>query len=633
MRWVSRPHRVALGAVALALGIVVTPSANQAGPSAVAPQNLGTGLIVGQVLDGTTGEPVPEAIVFASMVNEARNESTPKGRVMADASGRYFFGDLPAGEYYLQATKEGYVQGLYGQRQASGPSERLPLGEGQKRVDVRLNLWKYAVLGGTVVDEVGEPVVGVAVRALVRDVVAGRTKFGTASWLVPSAITDDRGIFRLPQVLPGTYVVVAPTTQTTVPAAVLESPDPALRNILFRGGVQEASLLGQPRSQQFDDVALMTLSSVLIPPPPSPTGGMTMYRTTYFPGSVTAADATPVTLRAGDERTDLAISLRPSPAVRVSGRLVAPDGSAPPPMMIRLVGEAMADVVVPSLPNGPADVGFETATALSDARGQFTLLGVPPGTYVISQANRFLSTEAMAGRAAYWCSQRLVVGTRDVSDVVVDLRSGFRVSGRFELEAPTGSQPNPPLILAVTFETPSGAPDQFADQASPQTRMFATVAAGGSYIARPVELGDWYVRSVTVDGKDATDKVFDLHSDVTVAVTLTNRPTRVSGTVRDSRGGGTVPMAVLAFPTDPEAWLDYGASPRNLKKTPTTRSGIYAFDHLPAGDYYVVAIDESDSVGWQDPSRLASFVSQATRVTIAPNESAKTVDLSMRAGR
>ena len=138
---------------------------------------------------------------------------------MADSEGRYFFADLPAGDYYLRASKEGYARRDV--RPAPGLRDRascFSLGEGERRTDARLMLWKYGAIGGTVVDEAGEPVVGVAVYALVEtSSVAAR---GTARWtcspeLVPTATTDDRGMFRLSQLTPATYVVVVPSTQTT----------------------------------------------------------------------------------------------------------------------------------------------------------------------------------------------------------------------------------------------------------------------------------------------------------------------------------------------------------------------------------------------------------------------------------
>ena len=182
-------------------------------------------------------------------------------------------------------------------------------------------------------------------------------------------------------------MVVVPSTQTTLPAAVLDGQDAALRNELFSAGITEVAPLGQPRTQQAGDFALLTLKRVLIPPPPSAAGRMAVYPTTYFPAAATAAAATQVKLEAGQERTDISIAVRPVPAVRLSGRLVTPDGSPPPPTTIRLVGAAMTDVITSTVPT----VGFETVSGMSDANGRFTLLGVPPGEYVLKHAHPFLS--------------------------------------------------------------------------------------------------------------------------------------------------------------------------------------------------------------------------------------------------
>jgi hypothetical protein len=62
-------------------------------------------MIVGQVVDAITGAPVGEAIVRLTMPKYLENlPTTPRGRVMADGEGRFFFADLPAGEYFVQAT-------------------------------------------------------------------------------------------------------------------------------------------------------------------------------------------------------------------------------------------------------------------------------------------------------------------------------------------------------------------------------------------------------------------------------------------------------------------------------------------------------------------------------------------------
>jgi len=585
-------------------------------------------MIVGQVLD-STGAPVPEAIVQMSMSKyPADLPTTPKGRVMADDEGRFFFSDLPAGDYFIQATKEGYAGGEYRQRRVSGHGQPLQLAEGERRVDEHLTLWKYGVIAGKVVDEAGEPVVGVSVNALLKNVVASRTMYGPgeeAPYLMPSTTTDDRGMFRLSRLLPGRYVVVVPSTQTTVPVSMLGmvAQDTAVRLEVSRA-IAEVAPLGQPRTQQFGDAALLTLNRMLIPPPASSTGRMEVYRTTYFPSSTTARAATEVVVSPGEERAGVTIGLRPVPAVRISGRLVTPDGTPPPPTSLRLVGDAAAEV---------GGEGFETVTGVSDASGRFTLLGVPAGDYVLKQATRLVSL-GMQGRQGWWVAQPLSVGGRDISDLVVPLRPALRVEGHNEFRASTTSPPPVPARLQsntiLVFETPFGEPGRFVAQPRSGDPSFATIAAGGQYIARPYELGGWFVKSVTLDGKDITDRVVDLQEDATnIVVLYTDRASKVTGVIKDARGAASATGVALAFPVDPQRWPGNGTNPRQLKSARSSRTGAYTLEGLPPGDYYVIAIDDAESADWMDPKRLEGLARQATKLSVGDGDT-KTLDLTLQ---
>ena len=603
-------------------------------PTSLAPPGPRTGMLAGQVVDATTGAPIGDAIVMLTMPKYFNNPATPNGRVMADSDGRFSFADLPAGEYYLQASKEGYAPGRYGQRKAWGPSQLVSIAEAERLTDVKLRVWKYGVISGTVVDEAGEPVVGVAVRALVKNVVGGGTQFGNMELipeLVPAATTDDRGMFRLSQLSPGTYVVVVPSTHTTLPAAALAQQNTELRSDLFFSGVSEVTLLGQPLTQQFGDAALMTSKFVLIPPAPSPSGRMLMYRTTYFPAATTAGAATPITIAAGEERADVTIAVRPVPAVRLSGRLVTPEGSAPPYTTIKMVGDAMAGVITPIGSVGPGLVGLETVSGMSDRTGRFTLLGVPPGDYILKHGTNFLSRALQNDTTPYWFSHPVTVGADDL-DLTVEVRPALRIEGRVEFRSANNPQPAPPLLGGLMFETPYGEPGRVAVEVTRgATRTFSSVAAGGRYLVRPYELSGWFVESVTLGGKDITDRVFNLQTDATTfVVTYTDRPSKVTGTVTDARGMASPTALVLVFPVDRQLWSGYGASPRNFKSALTTRAGVYTYEHLPPGEYFLIAIDPAAADDWQDPARLEGLADEATKLTVTASDTLKTLDLRVK---
>ena len=82
---------------------------------------------------------------------------------ITNGSGRFVFRRLPKGSFGLTAIKPGYVEGAYGRSRPGGSSAMVELADGQ-RSDVVIPMWRFAALSGTVIDEAGEPLVGVDVR-------------------------------------------------------------------------------------------------------------------------------------------------------------------------------------------------------------------------------------------------------------------------------------------------------------------------------------------------------------------------------------------------------------------------------------------------------------------------------------
>src|SRR5262245_49669142 len=154
-----------------------------------------TGLVVGQVVDGMTGEPVAGATVaFGLGPGAGSTDSSPiVPRILTGSTGRFVFRNLPPGSFNVVATKPGYVPGAYGRVRPESVPELLSLAIGDRIGDVVIRLWRSAALAGIVVDEVGDPIVGAIVRPYRRVFRGGARQFINPM----SALTDDRGFYRI----------------------------------------------------------------------------------------------------------------------------------------------------------------------------------------------------------------------------------------------------------------------------------------------------------------------------------------------------------------------------------------------------------------------------------------------------
>ena len=603
-------------------------------------------IVSGRVVDAVTGRPIAGAVVTAA--GSAASDAT--AAILTNAGGHFVVRGLHKGSLALTATRNGYIEGTYGQRHPGGSRQLIAIDEGQRLIDLEIRMWRHAVITGTVVDEAGEPVILARVRAFKRTLVAGRHRLGTVG---DEVLTDDRGMFRIPLV-PGDYVVAVPSTQTSIPTEVMDTFFGGAATVTHRDTLSKEmraidAAIVPPGSQY-----AMRAGAVTMPLPPGtatpssrPSGGMTVYPTTFHPAAPVAAQAAVITVRSGDERGGIDIQLQPARTVRISGTLAAPDGMASH-VGIRLLpmgSDALVDEI-------------ETATAMSDATGAFSFLGVPPGQYVLSvvrvprpppdaadpsrltvQAGgiRVSTAPPPPGPAApapippdaTLCAQvPLVVGGDDLTNVVVPLAAGPRLSGRVEFDG-SESLPAPSAIAGIrvsldpadgsrgakglSFET--GHPDEsgrFLTYGVPPGRYVVNVAG--------ISFPGWYFRGARYQGRDITDTPIDLTTDLNgVVLSFTDRPSTISGIIRSAGaadGGGLA----LAFPVDADAWTTSGANARRFKVARADKDGHYAFPNLPGGDYYVAAVKDDTVDDWWDPALLRMLSRVARQVRLADGE-------------
>ena len=153
-----------------------------------------TGAITGRVISDA-GQPVPGATVSlrgSSPFFQPRMAAT-------DNEGNFQVSGLGAELYAVFANAPGYISPP---RDPESPPTYYRIGD-----SVDVNLVKGGVITGAVMSQFGEPVVQISVRAMmIRDANGQPPRFPVNH---TPRVTDDRGIYRIYGLLPGTYLVAA----------------------------------------------------------------------------------------------------------------------------------------------------------------------------------------------------------------------------------------------------------------------------------------------------------------------------------------------------------------------------------------------------------------------------------------
>jgi len=382
--------------------------------------------------------------------------------------------------------------------------------------------------------------------------------------------------------------------------------------------------------------------------PPSASGVAQAYPATFFPNASSLGAAATIEIKPGEDRTAIDFSLRPVTVSSISGVVEGPP-DALPGLLLRLLPEGLEDL----------GAGSEVATATLDGTGRFTLFNVPAGSYAIdvrrvlselqyrtplaTPAATLPSTPGLAGsmgsgsilsgpygasystrgggrgNTAFFARTKVTVSNAPVANVTVSLRRGGGIHGKVVMD---GGGPVPPNATGLLFAEPAdgnlGLGMLSGTRPTPDTFQIDGLL-GGDYVLR---LSGNVMSIATTDGEEHRFKPFDGSSgrDYDVVVTLTDKRTELSGMAADASGARVDHAIVIAFPVEREQWTNYGLSPARLKGSPTTNTGSYRFQSLPAGEYYVIGVPADQGDAWQDPAKLASMAGRAARVKLAWGE-------------
>jgi hypothetical protein len=532
-----------------------------------APPPTGTAKITGRVMSAETGSPVRRAQI------NINSRDAGFGRAVAtDSEGRYELAGLPAGRYRLFVNKAGFVPLEYGQARPFETGKPLDITAGQLLEKIDFSLPRGSAITGRITDEFGDPVADVQVEALRYQFVSGERQLVSAG---RGAQTDDLGAYRIYGLLPGDYIVRAS----------------------MRGNMPPG-----PRNAETE-----------------PTG----YPGTYYPGVTDVTQAQTVSAALGQETSAIGFALVPARLSRISGTVMSSDGRplAGAMVMLRAGGTGFG---------GPRAnlIGMVAANQQVRADGGFQLNNVPPGDYVLDVQQRprdIRNLQDLSSAQLEFASMPISV-SGDIDNVTIVTTPGMNVSGRVVYQG----QAPPKQTVQVMAVPPAGGPSPigmllnakaFGSGRANQDGTFELRGIAGPQMIRVQGLpADWSLKSVTLDGADITDVPYDFKpgNNVTgLIVTLTDRLTQITGSVRDGRGQPVMDYVLIAFPEDANL---RGAQSRYVQTTRPNQNGIFSLKGLPPGRYLAAVVPSLENGVQNDPAVLDQLRPRARSFALAEGQ-------------
>jgi protocatechuate 3,4-dioxygenase beta subunit len=620
----SRGETVAVRAFAAVLLALPLPAFAQA--------RTGTGRIAGHVVAaGQQPTPARRAIVSLGGGNTAGRRS-----VVTGDDGAFVFEGLPPGRFTITASKPAFLAASYGATRPGRPGTAISLAAGQAVDDVVIRLVRGAVITGTVRDRNGEPVprarmAVVAIDAPDRDPM-------TPPAITSDVLTDDRGVYRAYGLEPGAYLVAAATPGGGIAAQPMDVLSSAEMDAAFEAAARSAGLAGPLGAATAAPSTNRQRSTVA--------RRHYTYSGIFYPGTADPAQATPITVAAGQERGGVDITFTPVPTATIEGVVTSAFGPLP---ALRVYLGSPTRVAVP---------GFVRAAPLMTkspgADGRFTFSGVVPGQYtltaqalvggptMIRTANGFTTsshvpTPEELAAPLLWARVPLTVNGEDISGAALALQPAPRISGRITFDAVAATPPEKldgrveltPLSqedLAVARPSGGGVgvvgpriPTVSAPVDDDGTFTFRGVMPG-TYVADasvPAARG-WWLRSAMLDGRDLLDAPLAIaggESDMTgLVLTFTDRHTEVTGRLQTPAGTPAPDYYVVVFTTDRTMWRSDG---RRLAFARPGSDGTFVIRDLPAGDYCLAALTDLDPRNWKRADLLDQVVPASLRIAIA----------------
>ncbi len=546
------------------------------------PPPVGTASISGTVVNALNGVALAHATVRLT------GTSAPMGNTsVTDQTGSFSLRRLPAGEYTLMASADGFTNSTYGQKHPGdeGRGRPIALGDGQVLTRIVIPIAPDGRIAGVISDENKVPLRDVQVTAFLISMRTGERHLEA----VGTVQSDSHGRYGLAKLAPGDYVIGAAfRDQVSAMAALKEAQTAA--NATSLPGADDVQHAG--------------------------------YAPAFFPSVPSASMAQTVTIGMGDVRDGIDVQLPVVPLGRLTGELVGGDTRLLSGVTIQLFNTQL----VPDWRSQSTSTGPD---------GKFVFSDLPPSVYTMFARVTASKTDGVQIPGA---SLREALDDRGGADVVVMWATTDAASdGRNPASATLVLQPGMTVTGRIVFDGATPAP---ADASKGTIRLgilidadpllplagfaSATLDGDGRFKITGVapmryrviaNVGPWRAKSAEVDGHDVLD-LFDVRPGESVGgmlVTMTDRVTALSGMVKDANDQPTADCTVIVFQQDRRLWTP--GSRRVLAVRPSV-SGHYSVQGLLPGDYRVLAVEDVEPGRWYDPAYLQAKIGASVAVTL-----------------
>jgi hypothetical protein len=507
----------------------------------------------GSVSGTATVDGKPASGVTIVFSNRMSRARPSKSTAVTDGEGRFRLSGVPVGNYDVQAQSAVLIPAT---AEPGRYQQAVAVVEGSAIEGIEIQLVRGAVITGKVTGADGNPVVGRAL--LLRS--ANKKPFHVARSLV-SGRTDDRGVYRFYGVTPGSYLVGIGTSGD---------------RLFYDNSDSDA---------------------------------------VFYPNAPTAAEAKPVQVAEGEEKTDIDIALGARPrGVEVSGQVVDDETGMP------MAGVAVFYGAMTTTTQGTQEMGSMQYGSSSDKTGRFYLSGISPGHY-----SAFVRG-MLGGPAAYSDPVVFDVSDSNVTNLVVRVRAGATVRGMVVLSDPNDQAAAAGLGTLLVYLNP-------ISNSAPMGGVTGQVNGDGSFQIKGAEPGKARISIYSRDGlpsynvlrveegastvNDSTISISDGNVEpVTIVVAYGSGS--ISGTVRLTNGGSPAGLKLRLV----AKWL--GAQTENgMQRTAAQvdARGNFFLERLVPGSYEIAVYTTSAKSGAAGQQTVIVNKGQVTQVTctIDPN--------------